>query len=161
MATLEIRQLLSYISGVSETGIYGVGELAALGGVSRRTVRYYVQEGLLPSPEGLGRGAHYGEEHLQRLLRVKSLQEEGLTLDEVRRALRRPDRDSGRVAAASPSRAVITRVRLAPGLDLLVDGMLRLPPPGKLAELSDWCRKNFPSAGGEGEDDDSDISRDR
>ena len=146
---------------MSEEGIYDVGELSALGGVSRRTVRYYVQEGLIPAPMGLGRGARYGKEHLERLLRVKSLQEEGLTLDEVRRSLRKPDRDSGGVAAVTPSRAVLTRIRLAPGVDLLVDGMLRLPSPGKLAELSDWCRKNFPSAGGEDEDDDSDAARDR
>jgi len=40
---------------------YSVGELADLGGVSRRTVRYYVQEGLLPTPLGVGRGdAHRG-----------------------------------------------------------------------------------------------------
>jgi DNA-binding transcriptional MerR regulator len=146
---------------VSETGTYDVGQLSALGGVSRRTVRYYVQEGLLPAPLGLGRGARYGEEHLERLVKVKSLQEEGLSLDEVRRALRRPDRDSYEVAAASPRRAVVTRVRLAPGLELLVDGRLRLPPPGRLAELSEWCRKNFPPAGGEDQDDADDTDRDR
>ncbi|MBA2355458.1 MAG: MerR family DNA-binding transcriptional regulator, partial [Acidobacteria bacterium] len=41
-------------------GPYAIGDLAALGGVSRRTVRYYVQGGLIPPPEGLGRGNHYG-----------------------------------------------------------------------------------------------------
>jgi DNA-binding transcriptional MerR regulator len=146
---------------VSETETYDVSQLSTLGGVSRRTVRYYVQEGLLRAPLGLGRGARYDVEHLERLLKVKSLQEEGLSLDEVRRALRRPDRDSREVAAASPRRAVVTRIRLAPGLELLVDGRLRLPPPGKLAELSDWCRKNFPPAGGEDLDDDADTDRDR
>ena len=144
-----------------ETETYGVGDLAALGGVSRRTVRYYVQEGLLPAPEGLGRGARYGDEHLRRLLRVKSLQEEGLTLDEVRRALRRPERDSGVPSEPSPRRAVVTRVRLAPGIELLVDGALRLPPPGKLAELSDFCRKNIPTGGGKEPDDASDDARPR
>lgn len=146
---------------MSETGAYDVGQFSALGGVSRRTVRYYVQEGLLPAPLGLGRGARYGDEHLERLLKVKSLQEEGLTLDEVRRALRRPDRDSREVAAALPHRAAVTRIRLARGLELLVDGRLRLPPPGRLAELSDWCRKNFPPLGGEDQDDDADTDRDR
>lgn len=33
--------------------------MAELGGVSRRTVRYYVQEGLLSAPLGVGRGRHY------------------------------------------------------------------------------------------------------
>src|SRR5512140_1664608 len=65
----------------------GIAELAALGGVTRRTVRYYVQEGLLPAPRGVGRGKHYGPEHLERLLAVKALQEQGRSLDEVRGAL--------------------------------------------------------------------------
>lgn len=139
---------------MKEAGSFDVGQLAALGGVSRRTVRYYVQEGLLPAPFGLGRGARYGDVHLERLLRVKSLQERGLALDEVRAALRRPERDSRPLMVAAPRRALVARVRLAPGLELLVDGSLRLPSPGKLAELSDWCRKNFPPAGGEDHDDD-------
>ena len=56
---------------------HAIGELADLGGVSRRTVRYYVQEGLLPAPLGVGRGRHYGAEHLEQLLKVKALQEQG------------------------------------------------------------------------------------
>ena len=68
---------------------YAVGELADLGGVSRRTVRYYVQEGLIPAPLGVGRGDHYGREHLDRLLQVKALQEAGRSLDEIRQLLDR------------------------------------------------------------------------
>ena len=67
---------------------YGIADLAELGGVSRRTVRYYVQEGLLPAPFGVGRGQHYGPAHLERLLAVKRLQQIGLALDEIRRELR-------------------------------------------------------------------------
>ena len=74
---------------MSETRHFTVGELAERGGVSRRTVRYYVQGGLMPAPRGLGRGAHYGEEHVARLLEVKGLQEQGLSLAEIREVLRR------------------------------------------------------------------------
>ena len=52
---------------MTENERYGIAELAALGGVTRRTVRYYVQQGLLPAPLGVGRGRHYGPEHLARL----------------------------------------------------------------------------------------------
>ena len=66
---------------------HGIAELAELGGVTRRTVRYYVQEGLLPAPLGVGRGRHYGADHLERLLQVRHLQEQGRTLEEIRSAI--------------------------------------------------------------------------
>ena len=50
---------------------YGIEELAELGGVTRRTVRYYVQRGLLPTPLGTGRGPHYTPAHLERLIHIR------------------------------------------------------------------------------------------
>ena len=128
---------------------YAIGDLADLGGVSRRTVRYYVQEGLLPTPFGIGRGNHYGPEHLDRLLRVKALQEAGQSLEEIRRALDGDERapvEALSSASAEPrlAREVWRRVTLAPGVELHVSGDVRLPSPGKLAELAGWCRQNLP-----------------
>src|SRR5215813_15543513 len=62
---------------------YGIAELAERGGVTRRTVRYYVQRGLLPTPLGTGRGPHYTPAHLQRLIHIRQLQETGVPLAEV------------------------------------------------------------------------------
>ena len=125
---------------------YAIGELADLGGVSRRTVRYYVQENLLPPPFGVGRGNHYGPAHLNQLLRLKALQEAGLTLDEIRREIQpRAQRSAVAEAAfeAPPSRMLWRRVTLAPGIELHVSRDVRLPAPGRLAELATWCRLNF------------------
>jgi Ca-activated chloride channel family protein len=66
---------------------YSIGEIAERGGVTRRTVRYYVQRGLIPEPLGRGRGEHYSDEHLAAVLRVKALQEQGATLDEIKRLM--------------------------------------------------------------------------
>jgi len=128
---------------------YGIEELADLGGVTRRTVRYYVQEGLLPPPLGLGRGRHYGAEHLERLLRVKSLQEQGLPLSAIQEALA-AGRDGGRAATsraaarAGPlARSAWSRLELLPGLELNVSSAYRLPSPGKIQELAEWCRLHF------------------
>jgi DNA-binding transcriptional MerR regulator len=125
---------------------YAIGDLADLGGVSRRTVRYYVQEGLLPAPFGVGRGNHYGPEHLDQLLRVKTLQEAGRTLDEIRRALNGSVGRRGAPAtepAPQLKRTSWRRLTLAPGVELHVSGDVRLPPPGKLSELATWCRQHF------------------
>jgi DNA-binding transcriptional MerR regulator len=61
-----------------------IGELAERAGVTRRTVRYYVEIGLLPPPRGAGKTAVYGEEHLERLELIKTLQGYRLSLDEIR-----------------------------------------------------------------------------
>jgi DNA-binding transcriptional MerR regulator len=126
---------------------YAIGDLAALGGVSRRTVRYYVQEGLIPPPLGLGRGDHYTDAHLEQLLRVRALQEAGRTLDEILRELgrSRPGRSRGEAApAAAPmSRAVWRRLTVAPGVEVHVASTVRLPSSAKLQELADWCRRHF------------------
>lgn len=66
---------------------YSIRELAAKASVSRRTVRFYIQRGLLPVPRGRGRGQHYDDTHLAVLLRVKALQEQGWTLEAIKREL--------------------------------------------------------------------------
>lgn len=119
----------------------GVDELAVLGGVSRRTVRFYVQEGLLPAPLGVGRGRHYGPEHLARLLEVKALQERGRSLAEIRDALLGGTRlEDG---PAVPSRTHWVRLEVLPGVELNVSSAYRVPSPGRLAELAQWCRAHL------------------
>jgi len=136
-----------------EQDLYNIDELADLGGVSRRTVRYYVQEGLLPAPQGVGRGRHYGRPHLDRLLEVKAWQEAGLTLDEIR--ARRAPRTAGGRPAFRPAqplpRSTWRRLALAPGVELHVAHDIRLPAPGRLEELVEWCRNHLsPNTEGEG-----------
>jgi DNA-binding transcriptional MerR regulator len=65
---------------------FDLNDLCRLGDVTARTVRYYVQQGLLPSP-GLGAGARYSPRHLDRLRLIRRLQREHLPLAEIRRRL--------------------------------------------------------------------------
>ncbi len=58
-------------------------ELAEQAGVSPRTVRYYLQRGLLPQPAFRGPDTAYGEEHLVRLRAIRKLQEKFLPLDAI------------------------------------------------------------------------------
>lgn len=126
---------------------YGIEELAVLGGVTRRTVRYYVQEGLLQAPLGVGRGRHYGPEHLARLQAVKALQERGLSLDEVRAEVARPVRKARTAAAAAAiapepvAPAAWRRIELVPGVELHVRGDRRLPTTALLRDLAEWFER--------------------
>jgi DNA-binding transcriptional MerR regulator len=79
--------------------------LAAAADVSTRTVRYYIQQGLLHAPESRGPGAHYGAEHLARLRVIKRLQREHLPLAEIRRRLEAmPPDEIQRLAAESEAK---------------------------------------------------------
>ena len=49
---------------MSVVAVFTIGELAQVADVTTRTVRYYVEQGLIPPPRGGGRAASYGEEHL-------------------------------------------------------------------------------------------------
>lgn len=66
---------------------YTLAELASLTGVSPRTIRYYVAQGLLPSPEGAGPATRYPAAALARLKLVRQLQRGHLPLAEIRRRL--------------------------------------------------------------------------
>ena len=68
---------------------YTITELAEQAGVTPRTVRYYVAQGLLPSPGQVGAGARYSGAHLDRLLLIRQLQEAHQPLAEIRNRLAR------------------------------------------------------------------------
>jgi DNA-binding transcriptional MerR regulator len=64
-----------------------LGDLTEAAGVSVRTVRYYIAEGLLPPPEGAGPASAYGRGHLDRLRLIQRLKAVYLPLKEIRRRL--------------------------------------------------------------------------
>src|SRR5437588_9187384 len=65
-----------------------ISELADEAGVTPRTIRYYVEQGLLPEPER-GRPAEYTEQHLRRLDLIRRLKEQYLPLEEIRNVMQR------------------------------------------------------------------------
>jgi DNA-binding transcriptional MerR regulator len=71
-----------------EPQLMKVGELAERSGVSVRTLHHYDEIGLL-SPSGRSAAGHrlYSEDDVARLLRVRSLQQMGFSLDEIRACL--------------------------------------------------------------------------
>jgi len=76
-----------------------LAELAEEAGVSPRTVRYYVQRGLLPAPPFKGPDTVYGEEHLLRLKAIRVLQARFLPLDAIQAELQRLSPDALRTLA--------------------------------------------------------------
>jgi DNA-binding transcriptional MerR regulator len=124
----------------NESG-YSIGELAAMAGVTPRTIRYYVSIGLLASP-GPGPQSRYGDSHLTRLRLIRKLQREHLPLGEIAQRLDGLDEEAVEQALEAgeaddaPGSALdyIRRLRsetAAPAMELW-----RLMPSGPLMDRS-------------------------
>jgi DNA-binding transcriptional MerR regulator len=64
-----------------------IGDLAQRAGVSVRTIRYYINEGLLPPPEVRGRYTYYSDNYLYRLELIRRLKDAFLPLKEIRQRM--------------------------------------------------------------------------
>lgn len=79
-----------------------ISELAEQADVTPRTVRYYIQNGVLPAPGTAGPGAHYDRGYLHRLRLIKRLQKAHLPLAEIRERLGALDDDAVRELLSEP-----------------------------------------------------------
>ena len=66
---------------------YRIEQLARTAGVAVDTIRFYQGKGLLEAPRREGRVTWYGETHVERLKRIKELQQQGFTLTVIQRFL--------------------------------------------------------------------------
>ena len=104
---------------------FAIDELCALVDLPRRTVRYYVQEGLVDRPVGAKRGAYYTRRHLEQLMAIRTWRRAGVSLERIRE--RAAESGDGASAPPPPRRrqpgdvALHTHVTLAPGVELVID----------------------------------------
>ncbi len=100
---------------------YSLDELTQLVGLPVRTVRYYIQRGLVSRPYGEKRGSWYGKEHLEQLLRIRQWSDAGISLERIAELLG-GDPDQPPVAPPKAGQvSVWSRVYLGAGLELHLD----------------------------------------
>ena len=85
--TVALSQNRCYKIHMNNTKQYTIDELSILVDISKRTIRYYIQQGLVSRPAGEKRGSHYTQEHLEQLLEIKKWQKEGLSLERIKSLL--------------------------------------------------------------------------
>lgn len=100
---------------------FSIDELSTLAGVTPRTVRYYIAEGLVDRPEGEKRGAHYLRRHLEQLLVIRRWTDAGLSLERVRELLAGAPEDPQPRRAAPGAVEVWSRVTIADGLEVHIE----------------------------------------
>lgn len=76
---------------MNEPRTYTLDEIAVLAELPRRTVRYYIQSGLVDRPEGVGKGAYYTQRHVEQLLSIRKWQLAGLSLERIGEVLKQQD----------------------------------------------------------------------
>lgn len=133
-----------YIWDMSEEKQYTIDELTRMTGVSRRTVRFYVQRGLLPPPAGRGRGHHYCEEHLEGILRIQDLKREGKSLADIKQGEEAREELPDNPVFEELPRQLVTRICLAKeGVWLEVSRGVAAPTSAKLDRLAELCRREL------------------
>ena len=110
---------------------YTLSDLVKLTGVSPRTVRYYIAQGLLPAPTQSGPAARYSDAHLGRLRLIRKLQAGHLPLAEIRRQLDAlPEEEMVAAANGVPPAAQVADSALD-----YIGTLLRRAPDGQLPSI--------------------------
>lgn len=79
-------RMVAYVTSPDDNDLT-IDELARRIGMTVRNIRAHHSRGLLPPPKLRGRTGYYGPEHVARLELIKELQEEGFSLELIRRLL--------------------------------------------------------------------------
>ena len=91
---------------------YTLDELSSLTGVSKRTIRFYMQSGLVPKPEA----------HLNRLLEIQKWQKAGISLKRIAELLCVRDEPQVPEREIRPGDITVkSHILLHPGVELVVD----------------------------------------
>ena len=108
---------------------FSLDELCVLTDLAKRTVRYYVQIGLVNRPHGETRAARYDVKHLEQLLLIKKWTAAGVSLERIHDLLQ------GEAAPVPPrprtpgAIEVCSHVLIADGIELVIDpGRANLSP---------------------------------
>ena len=99
---------------------FTLDELCTLTDLTKRTVRYYMQLGLVERPIGETRAAHYTSRHLDQLLRVKQLTEAGVSLERIREVMAGGDTPVPTRQRRPGSIEVRSHLFVAPGLEIQI-----------------------------------------
>lgn len=100
---------------------HSIDDLCRLTGLTRRTVRFYVQKGLLDRPEGEKRGAWYTPHHVEQLLLIRKWTGAGLSLEAIGELLAGKDRDLPPVKPLLPGTVEVrSHLVVADGIEVVV-----------------------------------------
>ena len=106
-----------------------LNELCVLADLPVRTVRYYVQNGLVDKPQGETRAARYGARQLEQVLLIKKWTAAGVSLDRIRELLQGEEAPVPARVRKAGSVEVWSHLPVADGLEVAIEpGRAQLSP---------------------------------
>lgn len=139
------RGLASHATALVDAAGMRPTNASARAAPSARAIRFYVANGLLDRPEGMGTAATYNYRHLLQLLAIKIRQREGRTLEAIREELAAVTGDAlERRVAQSLAPALMGSDGLARGRDEDLPTTWRRIPVSEGVELQ--VRDDSPAA---------------
>ena len=103
------------------TTTYSIDQLCALTDLPKRTVRYYMQLGLVDRPVGETRAAHYTPVHLGQLMQIRKLADSGLPLERILAVTAEGESPVPMGQRQPGAVSVRSHVYIAPGVELQID----------------------------------------
>ena len=100
---------------------YPLADLCVLADLPPRTIRYYVQIGLVDRPDGETRAARYGAKHLEQLVLIKKWTAAGVSLGRIRELLHGEKAPVPPRARAIGSVEVRSHLMVADGVDVVIE----------------------------------------
>lgn len=106
-----------------------LSELCVLADLPVRTVRYYVQNGLVDKPLGETRAARYGAKQLEQVLLIKKWTAAGVSLDRIRELLQGEEAPVPARVRKAGSVEVWSHLYVADGLEVVIEpGRAQMSP---------------------------------
>jgi len=128
---------------------YRIEQLARTAGVAVDTIRFYQGKGLLEAPRREGRVTWYGDGHVERLRRIKELQQQGFTLTVIQRFLAGELEPSDEALVAAVTRPAapqtLTRAELADRSGVAEPLLMSLEQAGLLVPVEGGDEPLFPA----------------
>jgi DNA-binding transcriptional MerR regulator len=120
---------------LSASSSYPLTDLCTLADMPIRTVRYYMQIGLVDKPEGETRAARYGNKHLEQLLLIKKWTTAGVSLERIRELLQ-GETPPVPARLGFGSVQVCSHLRIAEGIELVIEPIAAQLSPEQVRQLA-------------------------
>lgn len=114
-------------------------ELSTLVDIPKRTVRFYVENGVVDRPEGVKKGAYYTQKHVEQLLEIKKWQKAGLSLERIKSLL---DDEAGGAPVPPPKQRqpgdvdVWSHIYIQDGVELIIEPRRSGLSPEQVSRIS-------------------------